>query len=157
MSGVGRDDPASMYDAHAPRLWAFVRGLGLDADDAEDVVQEAFARLVSKPDVGNPKGWLFKVAYNLAMDRHRQRNQLGAFALTTSGSIDVDETARIDVWRCVDKLSVRQRSVVYLRYAADLEFADIGRILDIRSSTARATCFQAVARLREELRDDEQT
>ncbi len=53
-----------------PRLVRFLRARLGDADQAEDIAQEAFVRLLRcRP--RNPKAWLFTVANNLASDQTR--------------------------------------------------------------------------------------
>jgi RNA polymerase sigma-70 factor (ECF subfamily) len=58
-----------------PLLRYFLRQ-GLSIGDAKDCVQEVFARVVKKGDVGgleNPQGYIFKIANNLLKDRSRRR------------------------------------------------------------------------------------
>ena len=52
-------------------------------------------------------------------------------------------------------LAPRRRLVVYLRYFADLPYAEIASLLDISEGTVAATLSQAHAELLEQLRDKE--
>lgn len=63
----------------------------------------------------------------------------------------VDDDDRITVWTEVDRLPRRQRQIVYLRYRADLEYEEIGRVLSITSSAARSHATQEMATLRARL------
>ncbi len=70
-----------LYDALAPKLVKFLRHLGLDREEREDVIQEVFLRLARHLKKGNSEdnlhSWVHQVAHNLAMDIHRvnQRGQ----------------------------------------------------------------------------------
>ena len=55
----------------------------------------------------------------------------------------------------VRSLAPRRRLVVYLRYFADLPYAEIASLLDISEGTVAATLSQAHAELLEQLRDKE--
>lgn len=56
-------------------MHAYLRSLGLHSDQAEDMIQEAFLRLVrfrfARSMQDNLRAWMFRVAHNLAMDVHR--------------------------------------------------------------------------------------
>jgi RNA polymerase sigma-70 factor, ECF subfamily len=64
-----------LYDELRPPLQAYLCCLGMSTDQAEDVIQETFLRLVrSRFDRNaddNLRAWVFRVAHNLSMDVHR--------------------------------------------------------------------------------------
>lgn len=75
----GRDGEKALeflYRKHRRAMLAFVRSLGLDADNAEDVVHNVFLQVVKK--AGTFRGesavssWLFGMARNGAMDVFRK-------------------------------------------------------------------------------------
>jgi RNA polymerase sigma-70 factor, ECF subfamily len=75
---VGRmDDVAAIYDAHHAELFGYATSLVRNTSTAEDLVHEAFARLVRQrtqdqmPD--EPRAWLFRVCTNLALSGSRRR------------------------------------------------------------------------------------
>ena len=71
---------AASWEAHAAGLERYVRSLVRDPDEAADVCQEAFVRLLVAgredrlPD--SPAAWLRRVAHNLVVSGHRHR-QIG--------------------------------------------------------------------------------
>jgi len=142
--------------AYGNALFGFVRRLGLDDDVAEDVVQEGLLRLYDTITVGkridDPRAWTFTVAYRLAMDEHRRQERSARLepAAGTPGDADnpVALSERRLVWAEVDRLPDRQRSVLYLRYRADLPFETIGRVMGITASAARSHATQGVGTLR---------
>lgn len=64
-----------LYDDLRPSLYAYLCTLGVSSDQAEDVIQETFLRLVrfrfERTTHDNLRAWLFRVAHNLSMDVHR--------------------------------------------------------------------------------------
>src|SRR5213083_1006065 len=65
------DDIAEVYRNTYPALVRFLYRKVWDAERAEDLAQEAFARaLVHRPE--NTRGWLFIVAANMARDDARR-------------------------------------------------------------------------------------
>src|SRR5438874_11830705 len=69
--GVSPEDLADVYRSTYRALVRFLYRKVWDAERAEDLAQEAFARaLVHKPE--NARGWLFIVAANMARDDARR-------------------------------------------------------------------------------------
>lgn len=68
---------AAAYDEFAQRIRGFAIAAMRDGDAADDVVQEAFLRLVVELQAGrrpdNLGGWLYRVAANLIISRSRRR------------------------------------------------------------------------------------
>jgi RNA polymerase sigma-70 factor, ECF subfamily len=64
-----------LYDDLRPSLYAYLCTLGMGSDQAEDVIQETFLRLVryrfERSTHENLRAWVFRVAHNLSMDVHR--------------------------------------------------------------------------------------
>jgi len=72
--GHVRQQIIDLYDSLRTPLKAYLCCLGMSPDQAEDVIQETFLRLVrERTDRGdeNLRAWVFRVAHNLSMDVHR--------------------------------------------------------------------------------------
>jgi RNA polymerase sigma-70 factor (ECF subfamily) len=143
------------YDRRATQLWSYARRLGVDGSTAEQLVQEAFARLLQVTKRGarpeNIDAWLFRVVHNLAIDEHRRSRPSPVRLIRTEDETD----ERLALWEEVDKLPEKQRAAIYLRYRADLDFAGVAFVLGITESGARANVFRALARLRERMTEHE--
>jgi RNA polymerase sigma factor (sigma-70 family) len=65
------------YDAHQRDLYGFARSLARDPESAEDLVADAFAKLVHEIVAGRPperlRPWLFRVVANHAVNQGRRR------------------------------------------------------------------------------------
>jgi RNA polymerase sigma factor (sigma-70 family) len=152
---------ASLADGDAQALFGFVRRLGLSDEQADDAVQEVFARLLGEQhrgiNIANPRAWAYRSIYRLAMDEHRLRTRIRAMVgalghRAPQGNGDLAD--RVAVWAEVDRLPLRQRQVIYLRYRADLDYAEIGQVLGITASAARSHATQAMTTLRARLTTD---
>jgi len=151
-------DPDVVADVHVRRgreLWALGRSLGLTADEADDVVQEALTRLWRELRSGvvvhDADGWAFRIVYRLAMDQHRLRRRVEGLLERLGGQRHDradDRTVRIAVWDEVGRLPERQRAVLYLRYRSDMTFDQIGAVLAISPGAARNYASTGVARIR---------
>jgi RNA polymerase sigma-70 factor (ECF subfamily) len=68
-----------LYDDLRPSLHAYLYYLGMNTDQAEDVIQDTFLRLVSRRfdqnRQDNLRAWIFRVARNLSMDVHRAQRR----------------------------------------------------------------------------------
>lgn len=144
-------------------LFGFALRLGLSEVEAQDAVQEALLRLWAQLTAGssieNPRNWTFRTIYRIAMDEHRLRRRamglLDRIGRATGWESSPEPAGHLDIWPEVDRLSDRQRQVVYLRYQADLAFEEIGTILGITAGAARSHCTFALAALRKRLTKDE--
>ena len=121
-------------------------------DEARDVVQEAFARaLRSQGDFrgeGSLQAWVWKIALRVALERRRQGREnrlelLDPQLIETERDHELSEALR--------RLSPRKRLVVFLRYFADLSYAEISEVAGISEGTVAATLSQARAALLEHL------
>ena len=65
----------ALFRAQRTRLWALAYRLTGSAEDAEDVVQESFVRLLAQPALPEPGPWLARVATNLGIDALRRRRR----------------------------------------------------------------------------------
>jgi RNA polymerase sigma-70 factor, ECF subfamily len=130
---------------------------------AEDIAQEAFVRAYRDwrrvGDFERPDSWVRTVAVHLATSRGR-RLAAEARALTrlrgrrselTEPLPDDDE----DFWQAVRRLPRRQAQAVALRYAGDLEVAEVARVMGCAEGTAKAHLHTARRTLAAHLRDDE--
>jgi RNA polymerase sigma factor (sigma-70 family) len=139
----------SRFDVFA-RIAASVTG---DADGARDDVQEAFATAVRKRHTfrhdGPLEAWVWRIVLNTARSDARRRTPRADAVRpgATNGHPEQDAELRAALAR----LPERQRTAVFLRYYADLDYAAIGTALGIAEGTVAATLNAAHAALRTRL------
>jgi RNA polymerase sigma factor (sigma-70 family) len=134
-----------------------------DAETARDVVQDAFARALQRPDSlrdpGSLERWLWQIVTNGAVDRTRRRARERALrgeqvAADAQASIGASNGHDGDVVRAVRALPERQRLALFLRYYADLDYGTIGQVLGVAEGTVAASLHSAHAALRGRLSSD---
>ena len=71
------DAVTAAFELYHAELYSFLRRSTRDESAAEDLLQEAFLRLTREVDAGRTpdhvRGWLYRVASNLAISRSRRR------------------------------------------------------------------------------------
>jgi RNA polymerase sigma factor (sigma-70 family) len=117
-------------------------------DVAEEVVQDAFVALYPRfATVDNPGGYLYRSVVNGCrtwMRRRDARVRLGrAEPLRVAKAPELDET-----WSALLGLSPRLRTVVVLRYYADLPLAQIGELVGCPTGTVKSQLHRALSQLR---------
>jgi RNA polymerase sigma factor (sigma-70 family) len=87
------------------------------------------------------------------MDEHRLHRRIAGLVSRLGDRVaprvmKIDSTVRVAVWSQVDRLPVRQRQVVYLRFQADLSFDELAQVMAITPGAARSHASQALRTLR---------
>jgi RNA polymerase sigma factor (sigma-70 family) len=132
-----------------------------DLDVAADAEQAAWAiawrRLGTLRDPARLKPWLMSVAANEARQIMRSQRRRTVRELSVDGpasSHDPDRSAVIDLANALDDLDHRDRTLIGLRYIAELDSESIGRELGLSASGVRVRLHRLLGRLRKELGDD---
>jgi RNA polymerase sigma factor (sigma-70 family) len=124
---------------------------------AEEVTAEVFARVLPKwrrGDVIEPLAYLRRAVVNEVRSRHRRRgHEQRALARTYTKEsrfvVDTDRLAASEpLIAALQKIPIRQRVVVILRFHDDLSEADVARILGSPVGTIKAQTSRGLAALR---------
>lgn len=158
------DRLGDLYARHVPATVGFAYLLTGSRVDAEDLVHEAFVRVVGRlrhlrrPDAFD--AYLLRTVVNLHTSRLRrlriERRYLAREGRRSSDAVapdDVDERDRI--WRALDRLPKRQRAAVVLRYAEDRSERDTADLLRCSVPAVKSLTTRALETLRAELRGDD--
>lgn len=154
------EDPAfaALFDAVYPRAVRLgVRMLGSSAageDLAAEALARAYARWRSVRRHPAPDAWVLRTATNLAIDELRRRPRPLSAAEPVAGPEDA-VALRLALAHALASLSRQQRTIVTLRYLADLSEADVATALSISPGTVKTHLSRGLARLRAELRGPE--
>jgi RNA polymerase sigma-70 factor (ECF subfamily) len=141
----------SRFDVFA-RVAASVTG---DSERALDAVQEAFATAVRKRRSfrgdGPLEAWVWRIVLNAARLDLRRSPPVVEYdePAAANGHPERDAELRVALARLPDQ----QRTAVFLRYYADLDYAAIGEALGIADGTVAATLNAAHAALRTRLQE----
>lgn len=134
-----QEDPAAfayLYLRFADNVYGYARSIVADDHEAEDIVQQVFARLITAVRSYEPRGvpfsaWLLRITRNMAIDHTRrqraiptERDALGEDARETDG------TLALALRDSLAELPEGQREVVVLRHVAGLSHAEIASRLE---------------------------
>lgn len=155
-----------MHDAlaWADALHDFAFHLTGSAAEADDLVQETYARALAAADRfaggGNVKAWLFRILRNAFVDLHRRRRDR-----RTDGGLDeeaaasdeleprqVREVVGHELEEALMSLTEEARVAVLLDLQGFSE-AEMAEMLGCAAGTVKSRLFRARATLREKLRD----
>ncbi len=170
---------------HTGSLLGWVRSYADGADEADDLVQEVWQRVIGKRSTyrgtGSFRGWLYRVARSVCVDHSRRgsatrtrreeldaqlqaeavadvRAQAASAATKTPGAVAAERLALRAVRDAVGELPPRQREVVTLRIIEGMSTRETAEIMGCAQGTVKASLSQAIGKLRDRLVvDDIQT
>lgn len=126
-----------------------------DADQAEDLLQEALIALAEKWEkVEHPDAFVRAVIYRQRVSWwRRNRREVAVEQLPDPGVEDgAERRAReAEVHDLLRSLPPRQRAALVLRYFEDLTEAQAAEVMGVAVGTVKSLSHQAIARMREEL------
>jgi RNA polymerase sigma-70 factor (ECF subfamily) len=134
----------AFHAANYRRLVGQVFALLGDVEEAEDVVQDAFARAwfhwrrIRAYD--SPEAWVRRVAFNQALNSTRRaRRRLAALARHgPEPDVPALSADLVDVHRAMAHVPQRQREVLVLAYVAGLPMAEIAAQLRLPLGTVKS-------------------
>ncbi|HSK66212.1 MAG TPA: RNA polymerase sigma factor [Anaerolineales bacterium] len=157
----------SLMVAHQEAVFRLAYLLLGDPDDAEDVAQESFLRAwkhLRSFDPERPlRPWLLSITANLARNRRRSAGRyfaalMRAFRDEPASEGIEERSARnfqaSELWQAVQKLSVLDQQIVYLRYFMDLPVAETAEILQVAEGTVKSRLSRALEKLRGIIKQD---
>jgi len=162
-----------LYQLHSRRVYALCLRMVGNTAEAEDLTQEAFLLLLRKIHTFRGESafstWLYRLAVNLVLMRHRKKSpptvaieatpdsddetfspsfDVGAPDLLLEGAID-----RINLERCIRQLPAGYRRVFVLHDMQGYEHNEIAQILGRSVGDSKSQLHKARARLREQLHE----
>lgn len=130
-------------------------------DDAADVTQTVFLKVVERLDDYDPQyrffSWLYRIAINEALDVLRRNGREEPL----DDDIDIPDVPGADpesilaraqeserLRHALLRLSTNDRIVLTLRHFSDLSYDEIGQVLELDEKTVKSRIFEARKRLR---------
>jgi RNA polymerase sigma-70 factor (ECF subfamily) len=155
-------EATTLYRELRKPLLRYLVCLGLSADEAQDVVQDAFLSLHRHLDSGgsreNIRSWLFRVAHNAARNRQNRYERRFAAPLEDGLALALNEATPEQVVlekekfsrlrKAIRLLTEPERECLLLR-AGGLRYREIGEVLELSTSTVGDTVERAIRKLAE--------
>ena len=164
----------SLIRTHSPGIYRFVHRLVRDAEDAEDLTQEVFLRMIRHIGRFDPsyrfETWLYRIARNLCYDRGRKK-QRWRFARWSREEADegrdpISQLAETDpdaltatlaketgetLDAAVAALRPPYREILVLFHYEDLSYQEIAQILEVPMGTVMNRLYRARQALKKAL------
>ncbi len=161
----------SSYDQlmirYGDRLIFYIYGYTNNLQDAEDLMIEAFARIMVKKPRIQPeyfKTYLYKTARNLAARFHEKRSRFQIFDYEDISEEIADSVLTEDVLAdkernevlhiCLDRIDPRMKEALWLFYFEDLSYDQIADVMKMRKKQVDHLRDSGKKRMREELKKE---
>jgi RNA polymerase sigma-70 factor, ECF subfamily len=151
------------------RLYTCAFSILMNKEDAEDVIQEALAKIFCS--IGSFKGdsslytWMYRVVHNLSLDYRRKTMRRSGYTVEISDSQDEICAAKSEspdqAFLNKEKVSLfnsalaflseDHRSVIILREVDGLSYEEIAEMLNLSSGTVMSRLFYARKNLQKQL------
>jgi RNA polymerase sigma-70 factor, ECF subfamily len=143
-----------------PQLHRYCARIVGSVIDGEDVLQDALIKAVESfaaaGEIGNPRGWLFRIAHNTALDFLRRRNQQQALQSGEEVDMIADPADAVlsrqiagASLRTFMRLPVAQRSSVILMDVLDCSLQEVCEVMDFSLPAVKAALHRGRTQLRE--------
>ncbi len=153
-----------LYALYVQPLFRYLYSRIGGVPEAEDVTAQTFLAALESfgryHHDGHFAAWLFGIARNKAADYFRQQRRqaplVDAESVTApgdllQGAIQSERSAALAA--LIDALPETDRELIRLRYVAELNFSEIGRLLGRSEESSKKALYRLLARLQSQLED----
>lgn len=165
----GKNNSLSLlYKEYADELYSY--GMKVSGDDnlVKDCIQDVFIQLIDKrktilitPTIHN---YLFKSLRNKLLEELRTKNRKQNIITQLSANeteydkhaeqniIEAEENSSIRklIRTSIEKLSNRQREIIYLKYTKDFSYDQIAELLQIDKASARTLLYRTLKTMKDQ-------
>lgn len=147
-----------LYDRYSPTMFGVVRRYVRHREDAEDVLVEAFFKVLTKIEMysgsGNFEGWIRRIVVNESLMFLRKKHN---FAMTVElSTIDKpshltieEDLAAQDILNLLEELPTGYRTIFNLYVLEGYKHREIAELLGISINTSKSQLILAKKRMRE--------
>lgn len=163
-SGSAASDLEQLFREHHSRIYGAAYRITRSAQDAEDVLQTVFMRLLNREDLDlapHPSSYLYRAAINAALDLLRSRARKPSTSLDDvdlpagPGEDPAQHQRDRDIQRCLQKalmaLTPENAQLFALRFFEGYGNSDIARMLEVAQGTIGVRLHRARTRIKNEM------
>ncbi len=140
-----------LYHTHGPAIWRYVLRMTGDPDLANDILQETFIRMLQRrPPAMEPRAlrvYLFQTAIRLVYDEWRKQKRVRRLWERLRHRITAKRehagVTRRDLEKCLQQLSVKERTLLWLAYVEGWSHREIAQALGLQEKSVRVLLFRA--------------
>jgi len=172
LTTADRTDLSVLVREYARHVHAVAYSIVRDHHDAEDIAQETFLRVLRQKsplaEVENPRAWLGRIAYNLSLDKVRDRKRRAQVSMDdesasadvralAAGGLAADELAvqaqmQQLLAQLIPTLPEELRHTLQLSLMDGMNSTEVAKILDLPDGTVRTRLMRARQLLKEKLK-----
>jgi RNA polymerase sigma-70 factor (ECF subfamily) len=163
----GTVDSGVLFETYHDRIYRYVLGFVKNPAEAEDLTQDTFLRAYRHGDsLRDPeavRGWLYRIATHLCLDRLRQRKALVSLDVEEAGDrvsspvsdapspLEVSERKETSacMQRCLGFLPDKYRAVILLYEVHSLTAREIADLLGVTVATVKIRLHRARPKLQQ--------
>jgi len=157
------------------KIYNFIIRMVRNEESAVELTQDFFIKIYTVIDKYNFEykfsTWAYRICHNLVID-HIRKNQPQIDSLDDDSvtqkelsatenivredgfKVLADTELRTYIWSTVDRIPVKFRELILLRYIQDLKYEEIAEIMDLPVGTVKNRIFKAKEILRQEIESD---
>lgn len=156
---MDEDTFRAFYDRTARLLWAYLSRITGDRQLADDLLQDTYYRFLRAGTLydseAHRRNSLFRIATNLAHDRHRRRLTQPVHVPhdderadpRSRGDVADRLNRRTDLARAMERLKPREREMLWLAYAQGSSHDEIAQVLGVKCASVKLLLFRARRKL----------
>ncbi|AKG05640.1 RNA polymerase [Salimicrobium jeotgali] len=148
----------SIYEEHYYELRRYLARMTGSQEEAEDIIQELFTKIITKPsiisDVRSLKGWLKVAARNTLLDRYKKKKpsllkegDMIEDLLINNSSPEKQLIVDTQLDSVLATLSKTDKSIILAKEHYGYEYKEISEMLNINISTIKSRVFRVKKRL----------
>ena len=159
-----------LLERNQSRLFSYILFVVRDREQANDLFQETFVKIITKlqegkyTTTGKFGAWIMRIAHNVIMYWYRSKrsdktveqsndNDLSKFSPADLLDLNVEnryvnDQVMSDVKKIMNLLPATQREVVFMRFYQDLSFKEIAELTNVSINTALGRMRYAILNMR---------
>ncbi len=156
-----------LYERYLDEIYRFIYYRVMDEDEAEDMTETAFLKAwealpkTNRP-VENFRAWMYRIAHNLVIDRHRTR-KITVPLEHAVGVRDVqpmpervaqNREESTELAQKMSELQPRHQQVLLCRFVNGLSHAETAQVMGLKENHVRVLQYRALKEIRQLLTED---
>jgi RNA polymerase sigma-70 factor, ECF subfamily len=137
--------PEEAFDEWGGKIYAYLRKIGINSEDAQDGVQDVFKKALFSKNMpwDQPGAYLYKIAYHWAIDLWRKPKTLTFYEEQISAPFIYEDDF-------LAPLNADDKSLIILHYEEGFSLDEIADLTGIPSGTIKSKLHRAKKRIKEQ-------